>query len=414
MKRRSPLWRAGLLALGATAPSGCLAKEVEDPCNASPTFDRFAQEAEAAAREPYTQEVPVPCPVLDRPPDGNKTAEGIVFEEYAAMTSGSAGNFVDRDEWWVKALPRGELHVQTLEVYDECSKLGYDQFSFDYSAATPAVDPVPSCGRYLSALELGHQFFRSSPQLFQVEATAYARLVGLQSNPAFGTSLRFTTEDAAHDGEQFPALTKIAISTPEPQGLSFVARLRGTTFEGVMQALIVPAAATSLHIRMRLYPRAGADPNVRIGVLGMSSMFWKGAADTPDIGNDEAHDTDQLYVRLASGEETRVTLANPPLETLAPSDPWARTLYTGALETVALQQVERDPNRYLAYPSARYGDRPSMIASQLKSSVPLSAELSIGNANSEYIDNLVLNLIAETGDRTQPIDVSYVLTASSI
>jgi len=55
-----------------------------------------------------------------------------------------------------------------------------------------------------------------------------------------------------------------------------------------------------------------------------------------------------------------------------------------------------------------------MIASQLKSSVPLSAELSIGNANSEYIDNLVLNLIAETGDRTQPIDVSYVLTASSI
>lgn len=414
MKHKTHLWRAGLFWLGVAPLTGCLAKEVEDPCNASPTFERYASEAEAAAHQAYEPEVPVTCAVLDRPPDGNKLAEGVVFEEYAALTSGSAGNFVDRDSWWVKALPRGELHVQSLQVYDECAPVEYDQFSFDYAATTPPVDPVPPCGRSLSALEIGHGFFQSNPQLLQVEATAYARLVGLQLNPAFGTSLRFTTQDAAHAGEQFPALTKIAVTSPEPSGLSFVARLRASTFEGVMLARLVPAATTSLRIKLRLYPRVGANPEVMLGVLGMSSMFWKGAADTPDIADDEAHDTDHLYVRLADGNETRITLQNPALADLSPADPWQRSRYSGALETVALEQRERDPNRYLAYRSARYADRPSMGASQIQSNVPLTAELSIGNTTSEYIDNLVLNLIAETNGTNTPVEVSYVLTASSI
>jgi len=414
MKHQTQLWRAGLLALGVLPLSGCLAKEVEDPCNATPTFERYAKEAEAAAQQAYEPEVPVPCAVLDRPPDGDKLAEGVVFEEYAAMTSGSAGNFVDRDSWWVKALPRGELHVQSLELFDECAPVEYDQFTFDYAAATPPVDPVPACGRSLSALEIGHSFFQASPQLLQVEATAYARLVGLQLNPAFGTSLRFTTEDAAHAGEQFPALTKIAVTSPEPSGLSFVARLRANTFEGVMRAQLVPAAATSMRIKLRLYPRLGANPEVMRGVLGMSSMFWKGAADTPDVGDDEAHDTDHLYVRLADGTETRIALQNPSLADIPPDDPWQRSRYSGALETISLEQRERDPNRYLLYRSARYADRPSMSASQIESNVPLTAELSIGNTTSEYIDNLVLNLIAETNGATTPIEVSYVLTASSI
>jgi len=405
---------ASLLSFGATILSGCLAKEVEDPCNASPTFERYAKEAESDARKTYEPEPPVACPVLDRPPDGNKAADGIVFEEYAALTSGSAGNFVDRDSWWVKALPRGELHVQNLEVYDECAAITYDQFSYNYAATTPAVDPVPACGRSLSALEIGHVFFQTSPELLQIEATAYARLVGLQLNPAFGTSLRFTTQDAAHDGEQFPALTKIAVTAPEPRGLSFVARLRASTFEGVMQAQLFPAAATTLRVKLRLFPRAGADPNVRLGVLGMSSMFWKGADDTPDVSEDEAHDTDHLFLRMADGSETRVKLQNPPLEAISPTDPWQRSRYTGALETVALEQLERDPNHYLLYRSARYADRPSISASQIESSVPLSVELSIGNTVSEYIDNLVLNLIAETNGGAKPIDVSFVLTASSI
>jgi glucan biosynthesis protein len=415
MMHRMKPWHAWLLTLGATTLSGCLAKEVEDPCNASPTFERYAAEAEADARRTYQAEVPVPCPVLDRPPDGDKAAQGIVFEEYAALTSGSAGNFVDRDSWWVKALPRGELHVQTLELYDaQCAPLSYDQFSFHYSATTPPIAPVPTCGHSLSALEIGHVFFQTSPQLFQLEATAYARLVGLQLNPAFGTSLRFTTEDAAHDGEQFPALTKVAVTAPERSGLSFVARIRANTFEGVMQARLAPAAATSLHVKLRLYPRTGANPNVRLGVLGMSSMFWKGAADTQGVGDDEAHDTDHLYVRMANGSETRVPLENPPISTSTLADPWHRTQYSGALETVALEQRERDPERYLLYRSARYGDRPSMSASQIHSSVPLTAELSISYTDSEYIDNLVLNLIAETNGASTPIDVSYVLTASSI
>jgi glucan biosynthesis protein len=146
----------------------------------------------------------------------------------------------------------------------------------------------------------------------------------------------------------------------------------------------------------------------------MSSMFWKGATDTADIADDEAHDTDHLYVRMADGREQLITLQNPSLAAISAADPWQRSQYSGALETLSLQQVERNPDRYLAYRSARYGDRPSMSASHIESSVPLSAELSIGNTNSEYIDNLVLNLIAETNGAGTPINVSYVLTASSI
>jgi hypothetical protein len=132
------------------------------------------------------------------------------------------------------------------------------------------------------------------------------------------------------------------------------------------------------------------------------------------VDNDQAHDTDHLYVRLTDGSEQRITLANPPLSSLSPTEPWQRSQFTGALETIALEQLERDPNRYLLYRSAHYSDRPSMTASQIQASVPLSAELSIANTESEYIDNLVLNLIAERNDATSPIDVSYVLSASSI
>jgi glucan biosynthesis protein len=406
---------AAALTLTLTCLSGCLAGEVENPCNAGPTFDRLSKEAARAAEGEYTPEVPSACPVLDRPPDGDPAAEGLVFAEYAAITSGSAGNFVDRDAWWVKALPRGELHQQTLEVYDAaCRKVSYEQFSFDYAAATPAIDPVPECGHSLAALEVGHSFFQSSPQLLELEASAYARLVGLQLNPAFGTSLRFTTEDAAHEGERFPALTEVAIAEPQSDRLSFVARLRASTFEGVMQAELTAAAAATLRVKLRIFPRGGADPNVRLGVLGMSSMFWKGAADTPDVLDDEAHDADHLYVRFADGSERLITLANPDAAALSPEDPWQRSQFSGALETIALEQLERDASRFIRYRFARYAERPSIRASEIKASVPLMAELSITSTESEYIDNLVLNLIAETNGGGGPIDVAYVLTASSI
>ena len=82
MKHKTHLWRASLFSLSVAPLTGCLAKEVEDPCNASPTFERYASEAEAAARQAYQPEVPMTCAVLDRPPDGDKFAEGVVFEEY--------------------------------------------------------------------------------------------------------------------------------------------------------------------------------------------------------------------------------------------------------------------------------------------------------------------------------------------
>lgn len=411
--RTFPLFAALLGASCALVP-GCLSAEVEDPCNASPTFERFSKEAAPAARAAYVPEAALPCPTLDRPPDGDKDAPGLVFEEYAAITSGGNGNFLDRDSWWAKALPRGELHVHTLEIDDDsCRSLAYEHFRYDYGAASPPIDPVPSCGHALSGIEVGHQFFQSSPQIFQLEATAYARLVGLQVNPVFGTSLRFATEDAAHEGELFPALTRVAVAAPDEQGLGLAARIRATTFEAAMHAKLIPGAVTTLRVKLRIFPRAGANPAVRLGVLAMSSMFWKGADDTPELGDDEAHDADHLYVRWADGREQVVSLQNPAPQTQLGADIWERLQFEGNITTLALEQRERDPNRFLRYRSAHYSERPSITASEITSTVPLSAELSITNADSEYIDNLVLNLIAHTDGSDAPFEVAYVLSASS-
>ncbi|HET9934318.1 MAG TPA: glucan biosynthesis protein [Polyangiaceae bacterium] len=395
--------------------AGCLSAEVENPCNSSPTFERFSEEAAKLAAASYVPEEVQPCPPLDRPPDGDKSAEGVVFEEYAEIISGTSGNFLDQSSWWAKALPRGELHVQTLQIDDAaCRPLSYEQFSYDYAAATPPIVPTPQCGHSLSGVAMGHQFFQSSPQIFELEATAYARLVGLQVNPVLGTSLRFATENAAYEGEQFPALTRVAIASPDEHALGFAARIRATSFEGAMEGKLTAAAATTLRIRLRVFPRAGADPTIRLGVLAMSSMFWKGADDTPEVTDDQAHDTDHLYVRMQDGSEQLIPLINPPPELQYEADPWQRTTFDGPLESIGLEQKERDPTRFLRYRSAHYSERPSVTASEITSNVPLTAELSVSYANSEYFDNLVLNLVAHPDGSGAPIEVSYLLTASSI
>jgi hypothetical protein len=405
------LWIPALLVLSLPA---CLAPEdyVENRCSATPTFERLGAQAAQAAGEPYLEHSPVACPEVDRPPDGNKAAEGLVFEEYAAITAGSAGNFLDDNTWWVKALPRGEIHQSNLLLSDEsCLPVNYDRFSYDYSAATPPILEPPSCAKALSALQIGHSFFQTSPQVLELEATAYARLASLSLNPVFGTTLRFATENATHDAESFPYLGELELTGHDPKMISFVARLSGVTFEAVLDAELVPASTSTLKVRLRIYPRAGADSGVSLGVAALSSMFWKRDADTPDVAGDEAHDSDQLYVKSQDGIETTTALENPELS-LAP-DPWQRRTFAGPFDTISLVQSERDPQMYAAYESARYADRPSFSIGEITASVPLSAELAIVHASDEYIDNVVLDLIADTNRATVPIEVSYVLTAEA-
>jgi hypothetical protein len=406
--------RFGITGLLISFLPACLAHEeyIENRCSASPTFERLGAQAALAAGEPYIAHSPVACPEVDRPPDGNKAAQGLVFEEYAAITAGSAGKFLDDGTWWVKALPHGEIHQLDLLLNDEsCAPVTYDRFSYDYSAATPPILEPPSCAKGLSALQIGHGFFQTAPQVLELEATAYARLASLSLNPAFGTTLRFATEDATHDAERFPYLGELELTGHDPQTLSFVARLSGVTFEAVLEAELVPASTSTLKVRLRIYPRAGAEPGVSLGVAALSSMFWKRDADTSDVAGDEAHDADQLHVKSEDGTETTIALENP--EPSLASDPWQRRTFAGPFDTVSLVQSERDPQKYAAYESARYADRPSLSIGEITASVPLSAELAIVHTSDEYIDNVVLDLIADTNGAKVPIDVSYVLSAEA-
>jgi glucan biosynthesis protein len=286
----------------------------------------------------------------------------------------------------------------------------YDRFSYDYSAATPPILEPPSCAKGLSALQIGHRFFQTSPQVLELEATAYARLASLSLSPVFGSTLRFATENATQRTETFPYLGQLELTGHDPQSLSFVARLSGVTFEAVLQAELVPAANSRLQVRLQIYPRA-ADPGVSLGVAALSSMFWKRDADTPDAAGDEAHDADQLFVKSADGTETTAPLENPELS-LA-SDPWQRRTFAGPFDTISLLQTERDPQKYAAYEPARYADRPSYTIGEITASVPLSAELAIVHASDEYIDNVVLDLVADTNGAAVPIEVSYVLSAEA-
>ncbi len=402
-----------LIVLLISSLQGCLAQEesAEDHCSADPAFERLDAAAILAARKPYLEQVPVACPEVDRPPDGNKAAEGLVFEEYAAITGGSAGNFLDDNTWWIKALPRGEIHEAELHLSDEsCAPITYDRFHYDYSAATPPILEPPSCAKSLSALEIGHSFFQTAPQVLEVESTAYARLVNLGLRPVFGTTLRFATENATHQGETFPSLGLLELTGHDPQSLSFVGRLSGVAFEGVLKAELTPAANTSLKVRLRVYPRADADTTLPLGVLAFSSMFWKRDADTQDLVDDEAHDADQLYVRSEDGTETTTRLENPEPST-AP-DPWHRIAFEGPFDTVALRQTERDPRKYARYDAAHYADRPSFTVSAITSTVPLSVELAIVHGSDEYIDNVVLDFIADTRGASLPIEVSYIVSVA--
>ncbi|HET9960675.1 MAG TPA: glucan biosynthesis protein [Polyangiaceae bacterium] len=419
-----PSARIGL-SLAVYLGSGCLAEKeyIENECTPHKSTLALIENAARKAQSPYEAPVVPECAPLDRPPDGNEFGPGIVFEEYAAMISGTSGNFLDNGTWWGKALPRGELHIQPTKLYDEnCSVLDYDHFQYDYAALTPAVSSVPECGRALVGLSIGHRFFQSNPQVLELDATSYARLVPLKLNTIFGTSFRLATENAAHAGETFPALEEIHLLRHDADSLSVAATVSGRSVEGAFEAELVPGASSQLRVNLTLYRRTGADPKIRIGVFGMSSMFWKRDDETPDQPQDEAHDCDEFVVHFADGTGRTVPLENPPRTEIP--DSWTRHTFSGpalqgsepdgaALASVTLRQSERDFKRYLAYESARYAERPTMHVEILESNAPLVAELSVSHADSEYIDNVVASVFVDPSfSFEEPVHVRYVLSAT--
>src|SRR5262249_23095458 len=157
----------------------------------------------------------------------------------------------------------------------------YDRFNFDYSLATPPVEHVPACGRALVGLQAGHRFFQSNPQVLEVDATAYARLTVLRLSPVFGSSLRLASENATYANESFPGLRWLQLVPHDAQSLKFVASVRGLHWEGALEAVLTPGSVSTLSVRMRLYARSPEGSSLKLGIVGMSSMFWKRDADTP-------------------------------------------------------------------------------------------------------------------------------------
>jgi hypothetical protein len=74
-------------------------------------WDDLQLEAWKVVQDPYVPPSPMPLPEFDLPQSGIATDMGLVFDEYQAIIDPpNAGKFYDNGVWWLKALPRGNVH----------------------------------------------------------------------------------------------------------------------------------------------------------------------------------------------------------------------------------------------------------------------------------------------------------------
>ncbi len=377
--------------------------------------DVFYDEAKQLSKTPFIISDPVDIPVLDPPPDGDINAPGLVFEEYNCI---GGDKYFDNGIWAFISLPRGNVYRQPLEIWnrnvDPWSSLPYDYSEYNYTSSciTPSLPvPIPSDGQYLAGLNVIHKEdgLSSWPQILVINGDGYLRLTA-EPPRTFGTSYRLATHNVGSTipAEDFPIIVKTAtkISDEDKSDLSFL--IDSEAFTGVLTSTLTPGVESSMDVRgtfiMRRNLSFSDEPHS--GFVGMSSLFWKGEADTPSIQNDEAHDADILIIGYSDGSKTEYPLyshfsGDPIIVSFSPHQGKKITSFT-------LEQRDREQSHYSAYASAVYETRVSLSIERIESSIPFQVTLHIFPTTSEYHDNIVAHLaLVENLNKGQEINISY-------
>ena len=361
---------------------------------------------------------------LDPPSDGgNPSAPGLVFEEYNAIRG---DKYYDNGVWAFEARPRGSVFEHPIQIMNrnasELKIVKYDPTRFDYSspAIQPPLAPVPIAGQYIAGLQVIHLIPGSNgsyPIILSVDGGGYSRLTGEPPRRTFGTSHRVATHNVGaskQNGdpfeEDFPRIGRIATEMVDASRARLDFLVDSEAFTGDLRYVLAPGIESSMDanttFKMRRDLSRGEEPDT--GFAGMSSMFWRGASDTPEDSTDQAHDADTLVVTFADGSRIVEPLRNP-------ATPIARDFVAppGTIITsFALEQRDRDPAHYATYAIADYASRSSLAIEQINASIPLKVTLYIFPANGEFADNVVVHLtILEDLKKDEAITLNYRLRA---
>ena len=360
---------------------------------------------------------------LDPPSDGNPSAPGLVFEEYNAIRG---DKYYDNGIWAFEARPRGSVFKDPVKVINRNASppgiVQYDPTRLDYSspAIQPPLEPVPIAGQYLAGLQAIHLIPGSNgsyPIILSVNGSGYSRLTGEPPQRSFGTSHRVATHNvgmAKRNGdpfeEDFPRIGRIATEMVDATQARLDFLVDSEAFTGDLRNILTPGVESSLDVgatfKMRRDLNRAEEPDT--GFAGMSSMFWRGASDTPEDSTDQAHDADTLVVTFSDGSSIVESLTNP-------ATPTVKELVSPPGTTItafALEQRERDPAHYDKYRSAEYASRSSLAIEQINASIPFKVTLRIDPATGEFFDNVIAHItLLEDLKKGDVINLTYRLRA---
>ncbi|HET9934319.1 MAG TPA: hypothetical protein VFQ35_26635 [Polyangiaceae bacterium] len=378
--------------------TGCVyEKGKEKPCANAPTLEDRKNDARMAAGSEYVPPLTAACPELDPPVDGESDTPGLSELEYQALLRGANGNFFDDGTWWIKAMPRGGVHVSPLKIVGErCQEVTYDRFGYDYAFAKPAITAAPQCGHYLTGILAGHKFGDSWPAIFGVEASGLIRLAPLSPQLAFDAYLH-APRGLVGTSTEASGIDRVDVELHDGDSVEFAMLVSATTFTSALRVVLKAGDESRLAVGVDVYPRANFQAAPRIALGGLSGAYHE----------DAAHDFDRMEVTYSDGTTHEAKLDDGSLEW--GNGDWARVpsfAGTAGVQSIGLLQS--------AAPGG--GPRsPKMTISNIDSNVPIGFELALTSRQvlgGNVVGSLVLDL-SEAGAFESPIHVSYLVTAAA-
>ena len=369
------------------------------------TYSDVVQDAFSLSQTPYEIPLIQDISVLDPPIDGDLESVGLVFEESNRILP---INLISKDSWYALARPRASLDKLRFRIYIDSSGNGtYDLKTYSDAApeySHPVIQPpidaslIPAAGRVLSRFIIGHdQAGVGSPQFFDISASGYIRFNGL-SPQTVGSSYRVALLNVFSIEEEFPRFKELDFVIRDENKSNLFSLIDSESFTGVASLDLTPAEESIMHVSASFFPRRDIPVSEEMGLVGYSSMFWKNEDDSPENEYDEAHDCDVLivgYDRDQNGIVDKIVefdIDNPASYTRIDF----AGLQAGNQIYFALENRDRNPVHYQEYSSAGYETRSSYSIQLLSSDVPVSLVLHESPTNSEYVDNIVINLAAKS------------------
>ncbi len=319
--------------------------------------------------------------------------------DFNQVNSITAIPLVDDGGNYIVARPRAGVDNHMLPVFSFDPASGhfvqrkYDEAAFDYTAVGIDPDTLPPAAKYFSRVNFGD--FDPTTGGFPLYYTiggddGYGRANA--AGQVAGVSDRVAgAQGAFSQGEDFPYLTAVFVTTNPQGGATLLARFESQHTTGAFQLDIKGGRPTVVDAEGLYFTREAISAGSDWGFKAFSSMHWRRPDETPAITNDSAFDTQFVQVVFADGSSEVHELRNP--EVLNQLDIFDLGAATGAtVEQFSLVQPLRDRSSFDLYDSARYDLRPTVVTAILEQNIPTTIKVLHDQGSSEFLDNLVVLL----------------------